>query len=470
MHRSDHLAMVHLPPGAGLLNAYANNGLAWWKALAEFVDNSIDAGASKIVIDVSGKTLTVSDDGDGVEDILAMFKLGEHKKSRKCKLGRYGIGAKDAWLSCSDEMAVDTVRNGMRSQMLVNYIDWMQNDWTCDDPICEASEKPSGTKIKLYVRKEKNRPDANAFRTLAFVFTPAIHSGIQIVEARNGKQSRLVPFAMPSREDIVVSEFEIEGKKVKIDIGVLPDGVKVERGPFWLIHEHRIIESTSIGAGQYSVQRIAGTIEIGREWKLSKNKDDLTDNQERLADAIFVRIEHILKKADALAETVESSALKAELQDMLNGSIDGAKKVREKRKPGDSTGSAAPANSGRKRTKASETQDVIGSVDGTNKSGRRGGFILDWCELDESMIGSFDRSGCRVKLNTCNAFVARMKEENNKPALYACCASLIADFACRHDDKGRSLFKFSFGDFSEAFGSIAKGVATTEVKHAKAEA
>lgn len=463
--------MVHLPPGAELLEALANNNLAWWKALAEFVDNSIDAGASKIVIDVSGKTLTITDDGDGVEDILAMFKIGYHKKSRKCKLGRYGIGAKDAWLSCSDQMTVDTVRNGVRSTMFVDRHEWAAKGWDCGDPVQEPSDKPNGTKIKLTLRGSKSAPDVSAFKTLAFVFTPAIKSGILIFDSRKNKATRLTHFEMPSREDIVVSEFEIDGKKVKIDIGVLPDGVKVDRGPFWLIHEHRIIESTSIGAGQYSVQRIAGTIEIGREWKLSKNKDDLTDNQERLADAIFVRIEHILKKADALAESVESTALKTELQDMLNVGMGGAKNNREKRDGGDTTGSVPPKNTGRKRTNASKTQDLNGSVIASEtKTGRRRGFILDWCEIDESMIGSFDRSGCRVKLNTCNPFVARMKEENNKPALYACCASLIADFACRHDDKGRSLFKFSFGDFSEAFGSIAKGVANTEVKRAKAEA
>lgn len=74
--------MVHLPPDPHILASFANANLPWWKALAELVDNSLDAGASRVVIDITNRVLTVSDDGLGCEDITAVFKLGEHKRRR----------------------------------------------------------------------------------------------------------------------------------------------------------------------------------------------------------------------------------------------------------------------------------------------------------------------------------------------------------------------------------------------------
>lgn len=465
------LSMVHLPPEARLLNSYANNNLAWWKALAEFTDNSIDAGATRIVIDITSKRLTIQDDGIGCKDITSMFKLGDHNKSKGTKLGRYGIGAKDAWLSCSDDMAVETIANGHLTCMSVNYIEWMKNDWKTAAPVSQPTDKPTGTKILLHLRPGKNKPSKDAFRDLAFAFTPAIKSGIQILESNNGKRIPLAPHEMPSREDVVVSEFEIDGKSVKIDIGILPEGVRNDRGPFWLIHEHRIIDSTSLGAGHYSVQRIAGTITIGSGWKLSKNKDDLTDNQERLGLAIFARIEHILKKADALAETIESAALRDELQQAFNNAIKEANRVREKRKQGRSVGSVSPVNSGRVRRNAAETQNLPGSVDATGRIKKFGGYVLDWCNLDPKQIGKFDRSGCRISLNLDHAFIASMKRDNNRPALMACCSALLADYACRHDSKGNSLLAFDFQDFTEAMGIIACNIGSKEAaSNVKAQA
>jgi len=452
--------MVHLPPDPHILASYANANLPWWKALAELVDNSLDAGATRVVIDVTNRVLTVSDDGMGCEDITAVFKLGDHKrrKSSKKGLGRYGIGAKDAWLSCADTMEVVTYRNQIGTAMRVNYTEWMQNNWNVSDPETFATDKPTGTAIRLPLRSGKNAPTDDAFKMLAFAFTPAISRGKQIVKSVKGKRTPLPPVEMPMRDDIVQSEFEIDGKSVRIDIGILPDGVSVERGPFWLIYDHRIIESTSLGAGQYSVRRIAGTITIGDGWALAKNKDDISENLDRLADAIFVRIEHILKKADQLAETVESSALRGELEQMLNQAVHEANKGKQKRNHGDSSGSIEPKNTGRKHRKANKVHgegEIVCTNTNTN-TGRRSGYIFDWCELDSDSIGCFDRTGMRVSLNLNNKFVAAAKAESNKAALTACSASLIADHCCRHDNKGNALLKFSFNNFSEAIGLLIK--------------
>jgi hypothetical protein len=455
--------MVHLPPAPHLLASLANANLPWWKALAELVDNSLDAGATRVVIDITNRVLTVSDDGSGCEDITSVFKLGDHKRRKTSKLARYGIGAKDAWLSCSDTMEVITCCGKKESTMKVNYIEWMQNNWNAPDSEVRECSGPSGTVIKLPLRHGKSNPSDDAFRSLAFAFTPAISHGIQIVKSVKGKKTVLTPVEMPVRNDVVQSEFEIDGKSVKIDIGILPDGVSINTKPFWLIYGHRIIDDTSIGAGQqYSVRRMAGTIHLGDGWALAKNKDDLSENQERLADAIFVRIEHILKKADQLAETIESSALRGELQQMLNQAVSEANKGKAKRDKGNTVGTIAPKDTGKRHRKASKVHGLGDVVCTNGKSGRRGGYVLDWCELEPSVLGSFDRTGMRVSLNLNNGLISLAKSESNRAALTACAVALIADYGCRHDEKGNELFKFSFRDFGEAMGYLVKDYA--EVK------
>jgi len=451
--------VVHLPPDPHILSSFANANLPWWKALAELVDNSLDAGATRVVIDVTDRVLTVSDDGAGCEDITAVFKLGDHKKGKSAKriLGRYGIGAKDAWLSCADTMEVLTRRNRIETSLKVNWTEWMQSNWNVRDPECKATDQPSGTTIKLPLRHGKNSPNDDAYNMLAFVFTPAISRGIQILKPSHGKKKILQPFFMPTRNDVVQAEFDIDGKAVKIDIGILPDGVKLEKGPFWLIYGHRIIDATSLGAGQYSVQRMAGTITIGDGWALSKNKDDLSESRDRLADAIFVRIEHILKKADQLAETIESSVLRGEIEDMLNAAINDASNSKEKRDKGSIVGSVAPKNSGRKRKTAAKIQIGNGSIEcDKTKSGRKGGYLLDWADFDPSLIGQFDRSGMRVYLNTSHALIKYAKGSGNRAALTACAVALIAEACCRKDANGKPLLRLSFDDFAHAMGLLVR--------------
>ncbi len=98
--------------------------------------------------------------------------------------------------------------------------------------------------------------------------------------------------------------------------------------------------------------RVGGSIVLGKGWKLSKNKDDLTQHKEQLHDAIFVRIEPMLQKAAALSESIESAQLRCELEQSLNAIIreaNGVNRRREARSPGESHGSVLPKYSGRTR-------------------------------------------------------------------------------------------------------------------------
>jgi hypothetical protein len=450
--------MADLSPNSALLHALANQALPWWKALAELVDNAFDAGAKRVEIIAKNKTVVVKDDGKGIKNILAIATLGHHDRQESTQLGMYGIGAKDAWLFCSEVLDVDTVHSGQRCKLRVDVKELVKNNWQCDDPTYEPTDSPSGTTIRLPLRPGRNLPGQDALDELAFVFTPAISNGLQIVSDTKAKSlpKPLRPHTMPMLEDSVRSTFDIDGKAVQIDIGILPDGVKMDRGPLWLQYKHRILGRSSIGIGQYSSLRIAGRIILGEGWKLSKNKDDLTLNKDRLNDAIFVRIEGILKKASMLSETIESAALRSLLECQLNEFIDeSGKNKKPARSKGDTVGSVGPKATPRKVTKASKTRGLPGTAECQyGESGRKHGFVFDWENSSPDSIGRFDRGGSRVFLNLDHPFVAASKAAQNNQALLCCASALIADDAARHDSTGNALLAFKFKDFSTALGGL----------------
>lgn len=447
--------MADLSPNSALLHALANQALPWWKALAELVDNAFDAGAKRVEIVAKNKTLVVKDDGKGIKNILAIATLGHHDRQESTQLGMYGIGAKDAWLFCSEVLDVDTVYSGQRGTLRVDVKELVKNNWQCNDPVYEATDRPSGTAIRLPLRPGRNLPGRDAFDELAFVFTPAISNGLQIV-CDTKKPIALRPHAMPVLLEPVRSIFEIEGKSVEIDIGILPDGVKMDRGPLWLQYKHRILGRSSVGIGQYSSLRIAGRIVLGEGWKLSKNKDDLTLNKDRLNDAVFVRIEGILKKASMLSESIESAALRNLLETQLNEFFDDSgKKKKPSRSKGETVGSVGPKSTPRKVAYASKTRGLPGDAECPfRSSGRKSGFIFDWENASSDTVGRFDRSGSRVFLNLDHPFIAASKATQNNQALLCCAAALIADNAARHDTAGNALLAFSFSDFSTALGGL----------------
>src|SRR4051812_8698421 len=87
-----------LPDPEGLVNAISRIGYSTSEALADLIDNSIDAKAQKVAIRVlrSGGELTsmaVADDGDGIEPrrIDAAMGFGVRSKKGDRTLGKYGM-------------------------------------------------------------------------------------------------------------------------------------------------------------------------------------------------------------------------------------------------------------------------------------------------------------------------------------------------------------------------------------------
>lgn len=451
--------MAKITPHPHVLDSYANQPLTWAAAIAELVDNAFDASANRVEIRCNNRILSVSDDGHGIKDILAVVTLGSHKPHGIDGIGCYGVGAKDAALWCGSQVKVETIHSAVKTTM---SIDWSavtvspDGSWEIPDPISVAVDKSeqSRTTIEIVLRPERKRgPSADALSQLQWKFTPALRTGRQLSYVIGNKRNILEALTIPPLQRSVRDTFVVEGKQVDIDIGILPEGSKMPYdGPFWVQYKHRIIAASSIGADRYNTSRLGGIITLGKGWRLSKNKDDFSDHGEQLKDAIFARIHALLEEAAALSESVESAAFDQAISDMLNSSD--ASKKREKRKKSDGEGTVVTTGRHGPRRHATSTTDNPGSVE--TPVGRKTGFTYEtYFKDDESEFGRFDYPGARVYLNGNHPFVKLAKATDNTLAILAACWILIADFVSTHDTKMRGLMSFEHKDFKRSFSQFA---------------
>lgn len=111
-----------LPPDSGYANALTNQGYGFEVAVADLIDNSLDAGARNVVVhflrdDDRLLSLLVIDDGQGMNDaeLDAAMTVGRRRDYGANALGLYGTGLKAASLSHADALTVVSTARTSRS-------------------------------------------------------------------------------------------------------------------------------------------------------------------------------------------------------------------------------------------------------------------------------------------------------------------------------------------------------------------
>ncbi|GGL71467.1 hypothetical protein GCM10010129_13890 [Streptomyces fumigatiscleroticus] len=104
---------THLPPDAGYGKALTNQGYGFEVAVADLIDNSIDAGADKVVVHFLRDaerilSLLIIDNGKGMDDagLDAAMTVGRRRDYGDGALGMYGTGLKAASLSHASSLTV----------------------------------------------------------------------------------------------------------------------------------------------------------------------------------------------------------------------------------------------------------------------------------------------------------------------------------------------------------------------------
>lgn len=415
--------MASIQPTTGILEPIRKQCLTWNTILGELIDNSFDAGAKRVEIVFDGKHLTVQDDGHGCPDVLQMLRIGGRQQHAATRLGRYGIGAKDAMISAADGVHIVSVCNGMKQTAGAN---WKQlerrGSWDIEDPSNVPTTDPSGTRIIMtQLRSDRLRSSDRLIHSLSVQYSPAISSGRQIVLKPSSRAHAVtVPlFRMPTLEHQVTKEFTVGGRLVNVSIGIVPDGHVVEHSGLMVAYDFRVILSGfRKGFGDKPTPGLFGIVSLGDGWELTKNKNNIAGNLDALGDAIYEHCRDTIDAASRRHETIVFSDVEKDvnriLEDLMADSGKPNRKAKRKPKENES-GAIIPMSSGRRHHRAESTQDGSTFSEGIT---RKGGLRVSWESRGNPGPASVFQDGV-VYLNRDIPIVAEAANDKKALAIHA---------------------------------------------------
>lgn len=121
-----------ITPDKSLISKLGRTGYRTEQAIAELVDNSIDARVRsariRVRLDFAEKKITVSDDGRGMgyDDLVGALTIARHSGGG---LGRFGIGMKSACSSLGAAFSVTTTAAGSEKEFVARYD---EDEWLRD--------------------------------------------------------------------------------------------------------------------------------------------------------------------------------------------------------------------------------------------------------------------------------------------------------------------------------------------------
>jgi hypothetical protein len=303
------------------LTALSKANLPWWQVLGEWIDNAFDANAQNISFEfgdaASDRFVRVIDDGKGCEDPRVMVKLGGHKKHDWTRLGRYGIGGKDAALWVGEMQSTIQIRtfNGwLRRDFRVKWEEYASSGWRVGKVI-ESPAEPyeKGTIITITPRAKDmagGKYWTDLLEQLGYLYAPAIRQGrqIKLKRARAHEWEIVRRWEPPKFQgEHVDAIIEVKGRKARVYVGVVAEGVKNDKAGFTYFHEWRVIEKASAnGCGLYNPAKICGFVDLDKSWPLTKNKDAISGDTELLYQAVEAASLAILQRAEQIADEIQS--------------------------------------------------------------------------------------------------------------------------------------------------------------------
>jgi len=273
------------PNAARLITALRSTGYDNYSAIADLVDNCLDADANKIWIDITPTKesfmISISDDGVGMdEDILnEATRLGSKtERNVDSDLGKFGMGLITASLSIARKLTVIT-KQGERYFSAVQDIDEVIKSNTFSKILKKSDNEDmqyfnkmtnlsiSGTVVCLdkcdHIQNENiNQFSAKLIKELGQTFRYFIKSGKKIY--LRGKEIRYIdPLMLDNKKTKVFSDetfnVNLNGSngQIRVKIVLLPEydrktanmhGINIENQGFYLMRNNReIIESQTLG-------------------------------------------------------------------------------------------------------------------------------------------------------------------------------------------------------------------------------
>jgi hypothetical protein len=340
-------------PKPAFLRAMQNQRWTVTGALAELVDNSFGPGRGNadtvdIIHDTKARTISVIDNGRGMQAIGRLFQLGNTIGRSPGDIGMYGSGGTmavlwlasrvDIWTLVGASVAHDTV--DWSEEIRHNRFPVISEQWrhaTAANTPAVLLNHGQGTMIKLHLLKERIVLPSNVKRDLAKLYAPGLRLGKRLLWTTTGKNAGTDiladPLLLPADEDRLVRielGIQVGDEVLTVDgmIGVIEDlplsqsNVTVGYGPR-VITTTRDCYSSPDGEERFSGVGVAGWLDLGEGWQpyLSTTKDVMNDRPvwDRLMGFIFEKIRHLLQLVDEQKLWVELDDLAIMLEKNLGG-------------------------------------------------------------------------------------------------------------------------------------------------------
>jgi histidine kinase/DNA gyrase B/HSP90-like ATPase len=316
--------VIPIVPDTNLLDSIRNQNLFRPYLLFELLDNSLDAGARRVSIEIDPGGIEVVDDGAGCADLSKMFTMGGRQQHATTKVGWYGIGFKDAVISLGEVTRVTSVHDGIARRVVC---DWKRLQasgvWEIEDPEVYTTDAPNGTQVRIerLLRSGRLSPSqTQGLRArLSLHYLPALEEGKQILlRTKRRDQGVTIPaYQMPVLEHAVQAEVEAHGHRARFVVGLVPPGVPCEDRGFFVSYGFRVVEKGSmVGLGDEAVPGVLGRLTLLGRWELTKNKEKV-HGLETLAEVMEAHCAPLVELARDRARTILLTGAVKGVNDLL---------------------------------------------------------------------------------------------------------------------------------------------------------
>lgn len=422
-------ALTSLPPDGYLLESIANQPFRWGTVLGEWIDNAFDAAAASVEFDFSQKRLVINDDGLGCDDPYVMVQLGKHAKQTSTRLGRYGIGGKDAALlvgGVRSQLRIKTTHAGVTRAFVMDWPVYRQGWMVNPKDETATPGTPPGTRIEIapVVRRVPSGNDWKALLDdLGYIYAPALKRGKQIRFRRSDRRGVevLTKWELPQMKDIVNERITVGQHHARVWCGFV-EGPN-PRGGFTYTHEWRVIVAASEkGCGEYSPARVCGVVELDDTWPLTKNKDGIGGDADALYAEVARACEPTLKRAHEAGIAFDSAKLADAINAEIATRLGAMTRAKAKRGARVNPRSVTPTGLGSKHTRAAVIQPGETFVKATSP------YRVSIVDLGDGPIGQVKSQF--IQINYAHPYVRRIWDESNTDALIALVSFLLASEHC----------------------------------------
>ena len=195
--------IIDITPDRSLLPKLGTGGYSAPQALAELVDNSIDARRPRrklrVAIKIARDTMEVIDDGSGMDGRTIGKSLVLAWSEKEGKLGEFGLGMKTACLSLGERFEVrSTTGTGREFRIAYDPVKWMGRGKAWRIPMDEVRCKRDKVGTTIIVRDVK-------------LWYPRLATVV-----RNDLERRFAPFLRSKQVEITVNGRRCKAEEIQL--------------------------------------------------------------------------------------------------------------------------------------------------------------------------------------------------------------------------------------------------------------